>query len=135
MPLTVGIPIMTSSPSAISRMRSKSNFLPASTGRRSPSMVRPSAARYCLPPLSTIANLILFSSHSLRRVPAGHSTTLRPSPANGEAGGLQATAPAILTAEAEADDIIHVGWGCVNERALVITHKSENGGVSSVLHI
>jgi len=36
-----------------------------------------------LPPLSTIANLIFFSSHSLRRVPAEF---LHSSPANGEAG-------------------------------------------------
>src|SRR5512145_2588156 len=58
MSATVGVPTSTSSPSAISRTRSKSNLLPASTGRRSTSMVRPSMARYCLPPLSTIANLI-----------------------------------------------------------------------------
>src|SRR5215216_2599556 len=82
--LTIGVPTMTSSPSAISRMRSMSNLLPASTGRRSTSMVRPSIARYCLPPLSIIANLIfLFSSHSLRRVPA---ELVHSSPASGEAG-------------------------------------------------
>src|SRR5512143_1085535 len=82
---TVGVPTITSSPSAISRTRSTSNFLPASTGRRSTSMVCPSMARYCLPPLSTIANLIfLFSSHSLHRVPAEF---LHSSPADGEAGG------------------------------------------------
>src|SRR6185503_15760561 len=56
--LTVGVPTRISSPSAISKTRSTSNLLPVSTGRRSTSMVRPSTARYCLPPLSTIANLI-----------------------------------------------------------------------------
>src|SRR6266496_1538087 len=83
MSLTVGVPTRISSSSAMSRTRSKSNFLPVSMGRRSTSMVRPSMARYCLPPLSIIANLILFSSHSLHRV---HAELLHSSPVNGEAG-------------------------------------------------
>src|SRR5512142_2359996 len=103
--LTVGVPTSTSSPSAISSTRSTSNFLPASTGRRSTSMVRPSTARYCLPPLSTIANLILFSSHSLHRVPA---ESLHSSPANGEAGLVDKQLPQNPTTGVEADDIIQV---------------------------
>src|SRR5688572_33295984 len=108
MSLTVGVPTRISSPSAMSKTRSKSNLLPASTGRRSTSMVRPSTARYCLPPLSTIANLIIFSSHSLHRVPAEF---LHSSPANGEAGfslSLDMQLPQNPTTGVEAHGIIHV---------------------------
>src|SRR5687767_14435269 len=66
---------------------------------------------------------LLFSSHSLRRVPAEffHS-----SPANGEAGGFTNNRLSIFkSAEAEADEIILAGWGCVNRHV-----KFQNGSRS-----
>jgi len=68
-------------------------------------MVRPSTARYVCRRFQQL-QISFFLQSSLRRVPA---ESLHSSPASGEAG-LHTTAPAILTAEAEADGIIHGRW-------------------------
>src|SRR5688572_20740781 len=106
MSLTAGVPIMNVSPSPMNRTRDRSNFLPTSWARRSTSMVEPSTARYCLPPLSTIANLILFSP--VIHFAARPAEVLHSAPDCGEAGFFTAIAP-VSSSGAEADDIIHAG--------------------------
>src|SRR5450759_5152659 len=57
-PLTVGAPTEMSGPSTTSRTLSRFTWAPASTTRRSTSIMEPSTALYCLPPASRIAYFI-----------------------------------------------------------------------------
>src|SRR5688572_12260378 len=94
-------------------MRSKPNFLPVSTARRSTSMVRPSMTRYCLPPLSTIAYFIYYSPVIHFAACPRSSFTRRL--LTGKLGGFTNNRLSkFKSAEAEADEIILAGWGCVN---------------------
>ncbi|MBU4226233.1 MAG: hypothetical protein KKC71_10495, partial [Chloroflexi bacterium] len=71
----------------------------------------PSTALYCLPPLSTMAYFILFSWSSLRRMSRGFGfQSLRR--IAGKPGFKRP--PQQTAAGAEADNIIHVGYGDVN---------------------
>src|SRR5512136_270050 len=121
--LTSGVPTVMFSPSASSRICSSLIFAPGSTGRRSTSSVPPSTARYCLPPLSTIAYFIFFSWSSLRRRPCdtdldpGLVIALRVDPYAGIRGSRDTNKRMPQhPAGAEADDIIHArrmhvnGW-------------------------
>src|SRR5581483_8936206 len=76
---------MKSSPSAINNVR-RSTCAPSLADRRSTSIVLPSTALYCLPPLSTIAYLIFSPVIHFAEWLAGF---LQPSPAHGEAGFIK----------------------------------------------